>query len=174
MSNFLLMSRLALVAMLTVIVAAGLTLAHGNEKHPEKTNMDQHMQAMMAVKEEVPEEYRIMERTPINPDEQSLARGMELFGQNCSVCHGENGDGKGPGAATLSTPPASFLDTHHSSMYNPGEKYWIISNGSETTGMPAFPNLSPADRWHLINHILSLQQNEELKEHFSPDKQHHD
>lgn len=158
MSAFFSMSRLKLIpfALLTVLITTGLAVAHGNEKHPEKTKMDQHMQAMMAVKGKVPEDYRVMERTPIVPDAESLARGKELFAQNCTVCHGENGDGKGPAAAALPTPPANFLDTHHSGMYNPGEKYWIIGNGSGATGMPGFPNLSPADRWHLINHILSL------------------
>ncbi len=174
MSEVLLMSRLVLVALLTVIVAAGSALAHGNEKHPGKTKMDQHMQAMMATKEKVPEEFRIMERTPIPPDEESLARGAELFSQHCTVCHGENGDGKGPSAAALPTSPASFLDRRHSNMYNPGEKYWLIGNGSGPTGMPAFPNLTPAERWHLINHILSLQQNEKLEELFKREKPHHD
>lgn len=174
MSEVLLMSRLVLFALLTVIVAAGSASSHGNEKHPGKTKMDQHMQAMMATKEKVPEEYRVMERTPILPDEESLTQGAELFSQNCAVCHGENGDGKGPAAATLQPPPANFLDSRHSGMYNPGEKYWIIGNGSGSTGMPAFPNLSPAERWHLVNHILSLQQNEQLEELFTTEKQHHD
>jgi mono/diheme cytochrome c family protein len=169
MNKILLLSRLALMAGLTVIVAAGSAVAHGTEQHPETTKMDQHMQAMMAVKEKVPAEYRIMERTPVIPDAQSLARGKELFNQNCSVCHGEKGDGKGPAAAALATPPASFLDTHHSRMYNPGEKYWIITDGSATTGMPAFPDLSSADRWHLVNYILSLQQEENLEELFIPE-----
>lgn len=173
MSEFRLMIWF-LFTFFTVIVVGGSASAHGKEEHPGKAKMDQHMQAMMAAKEKVPEEYRIMERTPIIPDEQSLARGKELFGQNCSVCHGEKGDGKGPAAATLPTPPANFLDTRHSSMYNPGEKYWIIGNGSGPTGMPAFPNLSPADRWHLINHILSLQQNEKLEELFTTEKPRHD
>jgi high-affinity iron transporter len=174
MSKSFLMKRLVLFALLAIIVVTGSALAHGNEKHPGKTKMGQHMQAMMAVKEKVPEEYRVMERTPILPDGQSLARGKELFVQNCTVCHGEKGDGKGPAAADLPTPPANFLDTRHSSMYNPGEKYWIIGNGTGATGMPAFPNLSPVDRRHLINHILSLQQNEKLEELFTTEKQRHD
>jgi mono/diheme cytochrome c family protein len=166
-------SLLVLFALLTVIATEGSALAHGDEKHPKKEKMDSHMQAMMAVKEQVPEEYSIMERTPIIPDEKSLARGKELFNQNCAVCHGENGDGKGPAAAALPTPPANFLDTHHSSMYNPGEKFWIINNGSGDTGMPPFSNLSPADRWHLVNHILSLQQDQNLKDLFPAEKSRH-
>jgi len=156
-----------------LLAAAGSAMAHGKEDHAAKAKMDKHMQAMMAAKEQVPEDYRIMERTPIIPDAESLARGAELYSENCAVCHGDKGDGKGPAASALPTPPANFLDTHHSSMYNPGEKFWIIKNGSGETGMPAFTNLSPADRWHLVNHILSLQQDENLEDLFPAEKSHH-
>lgn len=124
---------------------------------PEK-EMSEHMDAMMAVKEEIPEEYRMMNRTPIIPDDESLQQGEKLFRQNCSVCHGEKGDGKGPAAGAMKTPPANFLEKKHSAMYGPGEKYWIIGNGTKKTGMPAFEQLVPAQRWHLVNHILQLQQ----------------
>ncbi len=73
MTEFFSTSRLILFALLTVMITAGSALAHGKEKQPEKTKMDLHMQAMMAVKKDVSEEYRVMERTPVVPDEQSLA-----------------------------------------------------------------------------------------------------
>lgn len=140
-----------------LLTASGSAMAHGKEDHAAKSTMDEQMQAMMVAKEQVPEDYRIMERTPIFPDAESLARGAQLYSENCAVCHGDKGDGKGPAAAALPTPPANFLDAHHSGMYNPGEKFWIIGNGSKGTGMPPFPGLPPADRWHVINYILSLQ-----------------
>ncbi len=159
--------------LLLSIVGAGPVFAHGEEKHAEKSTMNQHMQAMMAVKEKIPEEYRIMERTPIMPDETSLERGKELFAQNCALCHGDKGDGKGPAATALQTPPANFLDAEHSAMYNPGEKFWIIGNGTGETGMPGFSQLSSEDRWHLVNHILFLQQqSEEGQPHGKGHKSH--
>lgn len=165
--------RLCLIAGWILLAATGPAMAHGKVDHTTKSTMDKHMQAMMAAKEQVPEDYRIMERTPIIPDAESLARGAELYSKNCAVCHGDKGDGKGPAASALPTPPANFLDAHHSGMYNPGEKFWIIDNGSKGTGMPPFPGLSPADRWHLINHILSLQQSQSLEDLFTPEKAHH-
>lgn len=145
------------VLLLSIAFAASV-FAHGKENHAERSAVDKHMQAMMAVKEKIPEEYRLMERTPVLPDEASLARGNTLFAKHCAACHGEKGDGKGPAAAALPTPPANFLDTGHSGMYNPGEKYWIVGNGTGETGMPGFPQLPPKDRWHLVNYILSLQK----------------
>ena len=144
--------------------------AHGKTHQPE-TKMSEHMQAMMAVKEAIPEEYRIMQRTPILPSEASIQQGQKLFLQNCSICHGEQGDGKGPAAAAMPTPPANFLERKHSAMYGPGEKYWIIGNGSGKTGMPAFSMLSPLQRWQLVNYIFSLQEGDkgELEELFAPE-----
>ncbi len=149
--------------LLLLSAPTGSVLADGNDKIAGHAKMDQHMHEMMAVKERVPAEYRVMERTPIIPAAESLRRGEELYLKSCALCHGNKGDGKGPAAAALSTPPANFLDKHHSGMYNPGEKYWIIGNGSGATGMPAFPDISPVDRWHLTNYILFLQQSKTLK-----------
>lgn len=150
--------------LLLLIVSASPALATGSGHHHHDEEAPDHMQSMMAVKESIPEEYLIMERTPILPSEESLQKGQKLFLQNCSACHGEGGDGKGPAAASLQTPPANFLDKKHSAIYGPGEKFWIIGHGTEQTGMPAFSHLTPIDRWNLVNHILQLQQGTE-REH---------
>ena len=138
--------------------------ASGSGEHHHDSDMTDHMQEMQSVKVDIPEEYQIMTRTPIVADTESLRLGGELFTQNCSVCHGEKGDGKGPAAKSLQTPPANFLDIKHSSIYGPGEKYWIIAHGTETTGMPEFSQLTPVERWHLVNYIYQLQQKKPVEQ----------
>ena len=156
----------SIVTLLLLGVSATPALATGGGHHLHGEELSDHMQSMMAVKESIPDEYQIMERTPILPSEESLQQGRKLFLQNCSACHGEDGDGKGPAAAALGTPPANFLDKKHSDIYSPGEKFWIIGHGTEKTGMPTFSHITPIDRWHLVNHIIQLQQ--------GPEKQHKD
>lgn len=149
-----------LITVLTLqlfIATSSSTLAHEKTHHADG-GMSAHMQSMLAVKAGVPEEYQIMERTPILPTEESLQQGQKLFVPNCSVCHGEKGDGKGPAATAMKTPPANFLEKKHSAIYGPGEKYWIIGNGTGKTGMPAFSQLTPGQRWHLVNYIFHLQE----------------
>ncbi len=110
-------------------------------------------------REQIPEDYRIMNRTPMTPHMSSLRRGQELFATHCSSCHGVKGKGDGPLAAALDTPPASFLDLSHSDIFGPGEKYWIIGKGIPEAGMPGFEDqIGPADRWHLVNYIDFLQR----------------
>lgn len=148
-----------------LILVAGLwtpVLAHG-PAHQGPTKGTGHLQAMQRVKENIPEEYRVMDRTPVNPSATSLARGKELYREHCGGCHGAGGKGDGPAAAGMDPRPANFLDREHSSFYGPGEKYWLIGDGSGETGMPGFGQLSPLDRWHLVNHILSLQQRMKIR-----------
>ena len=143
---------------LALLVAMSSSAFANGKTHKPKGGMSEHMQAMMAVKQEIPAEYRIMNRTPVRPDEDSLQQGQKLYLKNCSVCHGEKGDGKGPAAKVMKTRPANFLEKKHSAIYGPGEKYWLIGNGTKKTGMPAFTHFTPAQRWHLVNHILQLQK----------------
>ena len=154
-----------------VFLLSGPLLAHGKKPHQTDTSMSDHMQAMQELKQAIPEEYRIMQRTPIIPDGKSLQQGQTQFQQNCVVCHGDTGDGKGPAASALQTPPANFLDKKHSAIYGPGEKFWIIGQGSGKTGMPGFSQLTLADRWHLVNYILSLQTDDQddLESLFTPE-----
>lgn len=148
-----------LSAALFWIAASSVSVqAQGTMEHQGEDRTSVHMQIMLAVKEKIPEEYRIMERTPVFPDKLSLQQGQRLYMKNCSVCHGEKGDGRGPAAAGTRTPPANFLDHAHSSIYGSGEKFWIIGQGIDESGMPAFPKLSSLERWHLVNYILNLQQ----------------
>ena len=125
----------SLGAVLLFVLSASPVLASGSGHHHHNEETSEHTQSMLAVKESIPDEYQIMERTPILPSEESLQQGRKLFLQNCSACHGESGDGKGPAAAALGTPPANFLDQKHSAIYGPGEKFWIIGHGTEKTGM---------------------------------------
>ena len=143
--------------LLVLVVFSGVCLANGKHDHGHDKEMSAHMQAMYALKEKIPEDYRIMERTPVIPDHDSLQAGAEVYRQNCAVCHGRDGGGDGPAAKGLKAKPANFLDLEHSAIYGPGEKFWIIGNGSGETGMPAFSHLGLVDRWNLVNHIYELQ-----------------
>ncbi|MDT8440935.1 MAG: c-type cytochrome [Desulfuromonadales bacterium] len=156
--NLSTMAIMGLVVLFLSAVSIQAASANGKDHHHADKGMSQHMKEMYALKDKIPEEYRIMERTPVIPSEKSLQQGKDLFEQSCVVCHGEAGDGKGPAAGAMPTPPANFLDKKHSAIYGPGEKYWIIGNGSGKTGMPEFPKIDAINRWHLVNYILHLQQ----------------
>lgn len=100
----------------------------------------------------LPQDARLL-RNPYPPDSASIARGRDLYEQNCVSCHGVSGRGDGPLAATLRPRPADFR-AHMAAGHTDGELFTWLSKGVPGTAMPPFEGqMSETDRWHLINFI---------------------
>jgi mono/diheme cytochrome c family protein len=77
--------------------------------------------------------------------------GKQLFDNKCQICHGVNGDGNGPAAASFSPGPADFTN----------KKFWqgnveqkitnAIENGVGV--MPAFTNINPDQIKAIIDYM---------------------
>lgn len=93
---------------------------------------------------------------PFLPDVESVAAGQALFVENCAPCHGLEGRGDGPAAATIYPPPADFK-SGHTATHPDGDLYYWILNGIPDTQMPAFSGkINKDDAWHLVNYIRRL------------------
>jgi copper transport protein len=100
----------------------------------------------------LPQDIRSM-RNPFPPDSASIARGREIYEQQCVSCHGLNGRGDGPLAASLRPRPADFR-VHMAAGHTDGELFAWLSKGVPGTAMPSFEGqISETDRWHIINFI---------------------
>jgi len=107
--------------------------------------------------------YNSTDRTPTtgiaNPlpnDTATLARGQQLFAQNCAVCHGAGGKGDGPLGQNLNPRPVDLTGSHLTT-HTDGDLYWWIGHGIAGTGMPSFTGTLPdQDIWALIRYIRSL------------------
>jgi mono/diheme cytochrome c family protein len=73
------------------------------------------------------------------------AKATEAFNQRCSTCHGTDGKGSGPGAATLNPKPRDFTDKHWQSSITDQMIESTIKVGGAAVGkspaMPAHPDL---------------------------------
>lgn len=88
---------------------------------------------------------------PVAATEESVARGRELYEQNCTQCHGLTGRGDGPLAGTLPYPPADFKQHVP---YHPDRFFFEVITLGFGDVMPAFGDqLSEEDRWNLINFL---------------------
>ncbi len=88
---------------------------------------------------------------PIDSSPQSIAAGQQMYQNNCSRCHGINGDGKGTDAAALAKPPADFRV--HVPYHTDQLLFNWITNGIGTI-MPAWGTvLTEDDRWNIINYL---------------------
>ena len=79
----------------------------------------------------------------------SFDRGAALFEQSCAACHGTKGDGHGPVAASLPTPPIAFVDDGRARQRSVFALYQVITQGLDGTPMASFASLPTADRWAL-------------------------
>uniref|UniRef100_UPI0030D73972 c-type cytochrome n=1 Tax=Pseudomonas sp. RA_35y_Pfl2_P32 TaxID=3088705 RepID=UPI0030D73972 len=78
-----------------------------------------------------------------------FARGATLFAHNCASWHGAAGDGHGPNAAKLATPPIAFTDVARARQRSPFALYQVIDQGIDGTAMQSFASLPGGDRWAL-------------------------
>ena len=103
----------------------------------------------------VPEEAAAVPN-PFEATAENISAGAELYAASCAVCHGETGEGDGPGAEGLETLPADLHEDHVQDLTD-GALYYVISHGKPETPMPAWENvLSKDERWFVINFIRTF------------------
>ena len=97
-------------------------------------------------------------------DPKMIAKGKEIFTAKCALCHGERGNGKGPGAANLPLKPADLTDGKMVAEMAGNYWVWRVSEGglvepfkSKGSVMPAWKGeLSMNDRWAVIAYAHTL------------------
>jgi high-affinity iron transporter len=88
----------------------------------------------------------------------SLARGAQIYRNNCAGCHGDAGAGNGALAATLDPPPADLTRWAQLSDQSPLDYYRRVSIGVVGTAMPAYEARLPADdRWAVALYVSTLR-----------------
>ncbi len=95
--------------------------------------------------------------SPVAADDESLARGAEIYTAQCATCHGDGGMGDGPAGAALEPPAAPVA--HTSQMMGDDYLFWRISEGGASfqTAMPSFKAaLDEQERWDVINYMRAL------------------
>lgn len=107
---------------------------------------------------------------------ESISHGKYLFTKlECWKCHGPEGKGDGPSAATLTDSkdnpirPYNFAAGADDSRFKCGSTnhdiYKIFMTGVDGTPMPSFADtISPADAWDLVHFLRTLQVKRHSKE----------
>ena len=90
--------------------------------------------------------------TSLLPVEQTKA----LFATNCSMCHGQSGQGDGPLAKNLSPEPTNFSDEERATNRSLMGLFDAVSNGIDDTPMVAFTQFNEQQRWSLAFYVGSL------------------
>lgn len=99
---------------------------------------------------------------------ESIKHGGELFQKlECWKCHGQEGRGDGPSAATLTDSndqpirPFNFTTSNRSKCGRTNQDlYRIFMTGVDGTPMPSFADVvKPEDAWDLVHYLRTLQYN---------------
>jgi mono/diheme cytochrome c family protein len=92
---------------------------------------------------------------PIKPTPASLAQGKKMYGFDCALCHGKDGDGKGDLAADMNLKLADYRDSAALKDMTDGEMFYIIKNGKgQMTGEA--DRVKADEIWNLVNYVRSF------------------
>ena len=90
--------------------------------------------------------------SPVRFTTSSIVGGSAHYARDCSACHGSQGRGDGPAAASLALKPANLVE--HASQHRAGDLFWVIAHGVPGTSMRAFaPQLTDVEIWELIQFL---------------------
>jgi len=93
------------------------------------------------------------------PNAELVASGKELFKTNCAACHGETGNGDGPGAAALNPKPRNF---HQKDGWKNGRNlsqiFKTLAEGIPSSPMVAYDFLSISDRISIIHFVRTFAE----------------
>ena len=85
----------------------------------------------------------------------SIARGVTIYTQHCTGCHGSGG--RGDGELALTTPVAPADLAQHTALHSAGDMFAWLSDGTPSGAMPGFRAVLDAEqRWDLINMLRAL------------------
>jgi mono/diheme cytochrome c family protein len=92
---------------------------------------------------------------PVKPTPESLARAKKLYGYDCAMCHGKDGDGKGDMASDFNPPLASFADPAAMKNVTDGELFYMIKNGKGQMP-PEGTRVKTDEMWNMVSYIRSF------------------
>lgn len=142
---------IALSSFVTVTVVGGAPAKAGNERDTQKNEKVQKYKykddaLVYAELAKAPEKARA-KRNPLASDPDAIAAGANLFGQHCTECHGDTGEGSRKGPSLLKEQVQNAA---------PGALFWLLTNGVVRRGMPVWSKLPEPQRWQLVAYIKSL------------------
>lgn len=107
------------------------------------------------------------QRSPTAFDAEAIAHGLALYQTHCAACHGADGRGETPQAATLSTWPPRLTGALLWKRAE-GELHWRIRHGLHdrhgTLTMPGFAaTLNDTDTWAVLDGLRALAAGDSVR-----------
>jgi len=96
-------------------------------------------------------------KNPVEPTEQNIAAGAQLYLDHCAGCHGVPSNPDSAFARSFNPPvPEFFKDTPDMS---DSQNFYLIQHGIRWTGMPAWSNtFSDSQIWQLVTFLANVEK----------------
>ncbi|MFP5229414.1 MAG: c-type cytochrome [Acidobacteriota bacterium] len=91
---------------------------------------------------------------PVKATPESQARAKQIYGWDCAMCHGDNGDGKGDVAAEQKLTMSDFRNTLKT--LSDGQIFYIIHNGQGKDMPGEGPRAKPDEVWNLVIYLRKM------------------
>lgn len=137
-------------AIVAALLLAGVAASSAQQEKPKDS------QASPAEFKIPPEEVKRTNPTKATP--QSLTEARRLYGFECAMCHGKDGDGKGDLVEQMKLQMRDLRDPATTEKLTDGEIFYIVTKGKGQ--MPPEDRLSDAQKWQLVNLVRSFAKKE--------------
>ena len=96
-------------------------------------------------------------KNPVVYSDAAVKEGGFHFQHHCQICHGYDGHATGVPFAEKMSPPVPDLSTKDIQDYTDGQLHFIVTNGIEPSGMPAWKGILDDDEmWKIVHYIRHL------------------
>ena len=102
----------------------------------------------------VPAEAKAMVN-PVKATPELQAQAKKMYGYDCAICHGANGNGKGDIAAEMKPPLKDYTDPAALKDITDGEMFYISKNGKGQMP-PEGDRLKPDATWNMVILVRSF------------------
>jgi cytochrome c5 len=97
-------------------------------------------------------------KNPVKPTADSQAKAKSLYAIDCSMCHGDNGNGKTDLATSMSLTMDDWSDSKTLANRQDGDLFNIIRNGKDKMPPEGDGRAPDTEVWNLIIYIRSFSK----------------
>jgi mono/diheme cytochrome c family protein len=98
---------------------------------------------------------------PVKPTAESQARAKKVYGYDCAVCHGANGNGKGDLVGDLKLTLKDYTDPTALQGMTDGELFTVIKEGKGQMP-PEGDRGKPEDMWNMVILVRSFAKKSDM------------
>ncbi|MFI5094238.1 MAG: cytochrome c [Candidatus Acidiferrum sp.] len=135
------------------VFIASLGMARAKQENTQEKPKD----SQAATEESKIPQEDMDKKNPVKPTPEGLAAARKVYGYDCEMCHGANGDGKGDVVESMKLTMPDFRDPAVLAGKTDGELFYVITKGKGKM-MGEGDRVPQTMRWNLVNLVRSYSK----------------